>query len=406
MNQNFSKAHGADLAVKFCGVDFPNPFVLGSGPETDTPEKVIRAFDRGWGGAILKTISVDPNAHTQVTPRFGAAKIESKIIGFTNMEVSSTHSLDWWAETVYKIKAEFPDRPIFASIMRTANRNEDDWIMATKMFQEAGVDGFELNFSCSHAFHAQGGGASIGKDPKATAMITKWVKSVATKPIVTKLPAITSYIGDVAKAAIDSGANGITAINSVPGIAGLDLETLDPIPSIDGFSSFTGYSGQAIRPIALRCVGEILRVVDTPIMGCGGMWDWKDCAQFILMGCSLTQLCTAPMFQGFDMVTRLIDGLGKYLAGKDMSSVNELIGLGYKKYIDHGDLSRDYHMKAKIDRSKCIDCHKCFHACQDGTMAAIDLDAENRTVISERCVGCGLCPQVCPIPGCITLKRV
>ncbi len=106
------------------------------------------------------------------------------------------------------------------------------------------------------------------------------------------------------------------------------------------------------------------------------------------------------------MVTRLIDGLGKYLAGKDMSSVNELIGLGYKKYIDHGDLSRDYHMKAKIDRSKCIDCHKCFHACQDGTMAAIDLDAENRTVISERCVGCGLCPQVCPIPGCITLKRV
>ena len=93
--------------------------------------------------------------------------------------------------------------------------------MATKMFQEAGVDGFELNFSCSHAFHEKGGGASIGKDPQATAMITGWVKSVATKPIVTKLPSITSYIGDVAKAAINAGADGVTAINSVPGIAGV-----------------------------------------------------------------------------------------------------------------------------------------------------------------------------------------
>ena len=147
-------------------------------------------------------------------------------------------------------------------------------------------------------------------------------------------------------------------------------------------------------------------MVDIPIMGCGGMWDWKDCAQFILMGCSITQLCTAPMFQGFDMVKGLIDGLGKYLAGKGMASVNELVGLGYKKYIDHGNLSRDYHMKAQIDRDKCINCHKCFFACRDGTMHAIDIDEENKTVISGRCVGCGLCPQVCPIPGCITLKRV
>ena len=400
-----AKSFGTDLTTNFCGVTFPNPFVLGSGPESDTPEKVLRAFDRGWGGAILKTISVVPQSHTHVTPRFGTAKIGNKVIGFTNMEVSSTHDLDWWVETVHKIKKEFPDRPIFGSIMRTANRNEDDWIMATKMFQEAGVDGLELNFSCSHAFHAQGGGASIGKDPEATKMIAGWVASVAKVPFVAKLPSITSYIGNVAKAALDAGACGVTAINSVPGIVGLDLDTLDPQPCVDGYSSFTGYSGQAIKPIALRCVAEIQRVVDTPIMGCGGMWNWEDCAEFILMGAAITQLCTAPMFQGFDMAKGLIEGLGKYLASKEMTSVDQLLGLGYKKYIEHGDLSRQYKVVAEIDKDKCKNCHKCFYACRDGTGTAIDIGEDGKPFVSDRCIGCGLCPLVCPFDA-IKLKRV
>ena len=184
MYKDFHGTHGVDLGMNVCGMQFPNPLILASGPETDSAEKVLHAFECGWGGAILKTVAMDLNAHTNVTPRFNTVKVDGRPVGFANMEVSSTHDLEWWAEVVQRIKREYPDRPILASIMRTSNRNEDDWVRAAKVFTEAGVDGFELNFSCSHAFHAEGGGASIGKDPAVTEMITRWVRSATDKPII------------------------------------------------------------------------------------------------------------------------------------------------------------------------------------------------------------------------------
>lgn len=102
---------------------------------------------------------------------------------------------------------------------------------AAKVFTQAGVDGFELNFSCSHAFHSAGGGASIGKDPAATEMITKWVRSATDKPVIAKLASITSYIWDIAAAAMRGGADGVSAINSVPGISGFNLTPWNPIPT-------------------------------------------------------------------------------------------------------------------------------------------------------------------------------
>lgn len=173
------------------------------------------------GGAILKTISMAPERHTPVTPRFGRYMFGRHLIGLTNMEISSPYPLEWWTEAVRRIKAEFPDRPLFASNMRTEDRTERDWVRATEAFQDAGVDGIELNFSCSHAFHTKGGGASIGKDPKATRIIAGWVVSVAKVPVVAKLTSATSDIGRIAKAAAKSGVRGITAINSVPGIEGM-----------------------------------------------------------------------------------------------------------------------------------------------------------------------------------------
>ncbi len=404
MYNDFRGTNGVDLGVNICGVDFPNPLILASGPETDSAEKILRAFDKGWGGAILKTISMDLAAHTNVTPRFYTYKIGGKMAAFTNMEVSSTHGLDWWAEVVYRIKKEFPDRPIFASIMRANNRKHSDWIDATKAFTQAGVDGFELNFSCSHAFHANGSGASIGKDPEATRTIAGWVRSATDLPIVAKLPSITSYIWDVAKAAMEGGANGITAINSVPGIAGFDLDTMEPYPNVGGFSSFTGYTGQAIKPIALRCIGEILTRVDVPMIGCGGIWDWKDCIEFTLMGSSGLEVCTAPMFKGFAMASDLIEGMSEYLAGKGYHSLDDIRGVGLRKFKDHGDLSRDYHVKASIDHDKCRACGLCYHACQDGTGDAIEAGPDGKMFVTDRCIGCGLCPHVCPF-GCITLER-
>ncbi|MDR3590984.1 MAG: NAD-dependent dihydropyrimidine dehydrogenase subunit PreA [Negativicutes bacterium] len=395
-----------DLTTDFCGVRFPNPFILASGPVTDTPEKVIRAFRMGWGGAILKTISMEPEKHTQVKPRFGRVKHGADTIGFTNMEVSSTHTLEWWVETVRKIKREYPENPIFASIMRTSSRTRQDWVTATEAFQDAGADGIELNFSCSHAFHSGGGGASIGKDPDATKTIVEWVMSVARVPVVAKLTVATSYIAQIAQTAIKAGANGITAINSVPGVAGFDLDTFTPSPAVDGFSSFTGYSGPAIKPIGLRCVGEILRVNSVPLMGCGGIWNWRDAAEYMLMGANAVQLCTAPMFQGFDMIDGLTKGLTQFLAGRGLAGPGELVGAGLPSYKEHSLLSKAYSVVAEIDQAKCIKCQACYRACRDSANEAIAWSDEGPSIVSERCIGCSLCRQVCRQKGCISMVQV
>jgi dihydropyrimidine dehydrogenase (NAD+) subunit PreA len=396
-----------DLSVEFCGLRFLNPFVLASSPITDTASKVLRAFRAGWGGAILKTMSMTPKRHTQVTPRFGRLVHEGRVIGFTNMEVSSSHSLDWWTQTVRQIKEEFPDRPLFASILRTEDRTERDWIEATEAFQNAGIDGIELNFSCSHAFHKRGGGASIGKDPRATKLIAGWVMSRARVPVFAKLTAATSDIGKIAKAAVKAGVQGITAINSVPGVEGIDLETLIPRPTVDGYSSFSGLSGPAIRPIGLRAVGEVKRAVSVPIMGCGGVWNWQDAIHYLAMGASTVQVCTAVMFKGFDIIKGLKEGLSGYMAKKKVSCVADLIGQSFPRYVDHGALSRDYKVVAWIDSNLCKKCRLCQAACRDAASDAVILSEEGTAfVVPDRCIGCGLCQQVCAQPGCITMERI
>jgi dihydropyrimidine dehydrogenase (NAD+) subunit PreA len=329
------------------------------------------------------------------------------VIGFTNMEVSSPHPLQWWVEAVRRIKREFPDRPLFASIMRTEDRTERDWVIAAQAFQKAGVDGLELNFSCSHAFHAKGGGASIGKDPEATRIISGWVVGAARVPAVAKLPVVTSDIGQIASIAVKAGIKGITAINSVPGVEGIDLETMTPCPTVNGLSSFTGYSGPAIKPVGLRCVGEIKRAVSIPLMGCGGIWDWKDAAEYLAMGAALVQLCTGPMFQGFDMVRGLIDGLSRFLERKEYPGVSDLIGLAFPKYVNHGELPRDYRVIAQFDLTKCKKCRQCYFACRDGANEAITIGPDGApSVQPEQCIGCSLCQQVCRQTGCITMRQV
>lgn len=404
MDQSISGTRNIDLRTEVCGIQFPNPFLLGSGPVTDSAEKILRAFSCGWGGAVLKTVTTDPQAHTNVTPRFAAVRTNGKISGFTNMEVSSAHPLDWWLEVVHKVKREFPDRPILASILWTSSRSAEDWISTARAFTQAGVDGFELNFSCSHAFRSDGGGAAIGKDPEATRMIASWVRSATDLPVFAKLPAMTSYIWEVADAAILGGASGITAINSVPGIAGFDLDTMRPYPAVGGQSSFTGYSGQGIKPIALRCVGELTTRSDVPVFGCGGAWRWEDCVEFLLMGAAAVQLCTAPMFQGFDMIHGLLEGVCGYLEDKGIPRLEELRGRGLQYMVDHGALSREYSIRASVDAARCRGCGICARACRDGAGDAIEL-RNGKAHVTERCIGCGLCPLTCPA-GCITLEQI
>ena len=144
--------------------------------------------------------------------------------------------------------------------------------------------------------------------------------------------------------------------------------------------------------------------MEVPVVGCGGMWNWQDCVEFLLMGCYATQLCTAPMFKGFAMARDLVEAVPRYLADKNFSCLDDIRGKGLARFMDHGDLPRDHKIQAYVDAEKCRGCEICYHACQDGTGNAIEM-RDGKAFVTDRCIGCGRCALVCPA-NCITLKHV
>ncbi len=393
-----------DLSLEFCGVKFPNPFTLAAAPTTDSAEMVARAFEAGWGGAILKTTSVETEVVELVYPMMSGIDLEDKkLMGLQNIDLISERHIDEVEKDVKALKKEFPDKVVAASIM---GAKKEDWQQLVRRLEAAGVDLIECSFSCPHGMPERGMGSTIGQDPELTERTARWVKEAATRvPIVIKLTPQIADITSAARAVKRSGADGVCAINTLKSMIGVDLETFIPYPNVGGYSTYGGYSGPAIKPVTLRCVAEIAKSVDIPIAAVGGISTWSDAVEFLLLGATNIQLCTAVMHNGFRIIEDLIDGLSVYLEEKGMNSVKELVGKALPYIADHSKLSRDYKVVSTVNRETCVKCDVCYIACMDGAHQAIDLDEMRIPVINEdKCKGCGMCETVCPVEECITLK--
>ncbi len=393
-----------DLSLEFCGVKFPNPFTLAAAPTTDSAEMVARAFEAGWGGAILKTTSVETEVVELVYPMMSGIDLEDKkLMGLQNIDLISERHIDEVEKDVKALKKEFPDKVVAASIM---GAKKEDWQQLVRRLEAAGVDLIECSFSCPHGMPERGMGSTIGQDPELTERTARWVKEAATRvPIVIKLTPQIADITAAARAVKRSGADGVCAINTLKSMIGVDLETFIPYPNVGGYSTYGGYSGPAIKPVTLRCVAEIAKSVDIPIAAVGGISTWSDAVEFLLLGATNIQLCTAVMHNGFRIIEDLIDGLSVYLEEKGMNSVKELVGKALPYIADHSKLSRDYKVVSTVNRETCVKCDVCYIACMDGAHQAIDLDEMRIPVINEdKCKGCGMCETVCPVEECITLK--
>lgn len=393
-----------DLSVNFCGLHFENPFMLSSAPPAGTGEMIRRAFEAGWGGAVTKTLAVEPTAN--VRPRFAKLVFEDKrMIGFKNIELISDRPLDYWLPEIERTKKEYPDKILFASIM--AAMSASDWQTVARKVQDAGADAIELNVSCPHGMPERGMGMAIGQDPELTTMVTKWVKEVAEVPVVVKLTPNVTDLPLVARAIEKAGADALSGINTVLGFMGIDLETLEPKPSVNGQGAFGGCCGPAMKPIALRCVAQMAQSTKLPISGIGGISTWQDAAEFMMVGATTLQLCTAVMFNGYRIVKDLKSGLSNYLARKGFSSARDIIGLMLPKLGPLERLDFTYRVIAEIDKDKCIRCGLCYLVCEDAGYQAIDLDEERWPVVDEdKCDGCSLCFHACPVWDCIRMKRV
>ncbi len=406
----------ADLRVKFCGLESPNPFWLASGPPANTGGQVMRAFDAGWGGAVWKTIG-EPIVNT--SSRYGAIDLNGvKMMGLNNIELISDRPIEDNLREIAEVKKRYPKHLVIASLMVESKR--ESWHEMVRRAEDAGSDALELNFGCPHGMSERGMGAAVGQVPEYTEMITSWVKEAAKTPVIVKLTPNVTDITRIAQAAERGGADAVSLINTINSIMGVDLETFAPRPEVAGKSSHGGYCGPAVKPIALHLVSSVAKKVKIPISGIGGISYWNDAAEHIAMGASTVQVCTAAMHYGFRIVEDMADGLSQYMDSHGFRTIEDFRGRAVPNVMDWGDLDLNYKIIAEIHQDLCIGCQLCYVACEDGAHQCISpytvagngkknvngMGVHVPRIIEEECVGCNLCALVCPVENCITMKQV
>lgn len=243
----------ATLATTVDGLKFANPFVIGSGPPGTNMNVINRAFREGWGGVIAKTISLDSSKVVNVTPRY--AKLKSadgaEVIGWENIELISDRPIEGWLEEFKQVKDAFPEGILIASIMEEFNR--DAWIEIVERCEAAGVDAFELNFSCPHGLPERKMGAAMGQDPDVLNEVCSWVMSAAKIPVWAKMTPNITHIEDPSRAALSAGCNGISAINTIRSVMGVNLETLRPEPTVEGYTTRADTHPKPFGPSRSAC---------------------------------------------------------------------------------------------------------------------------------------------------------
>ncbi len=397
-----------DLSVDCGGIKSPNPFWLASAPPSNSAYQNCKAFEAGWGGTVWKTIG-DPVMN--VCNRYGGMDLNGKkIVGLNNVELISDRPIELNLKEIAETKRLFPDRAVVVSLM--VESKKEAWHEIVKRTIDTGADGIELNYGCPHGMSERGMGAAVGQVPEYCKMITEWVMEVSTIPVLVKLTPNVADMRFPARAAKQANASGLSLINTINSIIGIDLDTLKILPSIAGKSSHGGYAGPAVKPIALHHLSQVASdpEINLPISGIGGISTWRDALEFILLGASSVQLCTAVMHYGFRLIDDLVEGLSNWMESKGYSTIDEIRGKTLEQIDNFGNFNLLHKTVARIDQSKCIHCNLCYISCEDGAHQAIDLKQINghseTTVKEEECVGCCLCYLVCPVEDCISMARV
>jgi dihydropyrimidine dehydrogenase (NAD+) subunit PreA len=398
---SWKMVNAPSLDIDFCGIHCENPFFLASSAVCTNYEMVARAFDAGWAGVFYKTICM--KEIKEVSPRFDAMHnngTHGDFYGFRNMEQLSENPVEMDFDILHRLKQNYPTKIVIASIM---GQTEEEWARLAKMAEEAGCDAVELNFSCPQMKH-EGMGSDVGQSPELVKKYTACVKQSVCIPVIPKMTPNITHIAEPAAAAIEGGADAISAINTIKSV------TMTFDAEVSGQRTISGYSGRAVRPIALRYVLELAKMqpVKKELSGIGGIETWRDALEFIQLGCSNVQVCTSVMQYGYRIIEDLTLGLQRYMLKRNIAHLQELVGERLDKFMHPDSLDRDTIIYPKFDKELCVGCGRCEISCSDGGHQAIVFDYESRRprLVGTKCVGCHLCRLVCPAGAIGMAKRV
>lgn len=377
------------LKTDFCGIPVENPFFLSSSVVASTYDMCARAFDAGWGGICFKTVSL--MTFNERSPRFSAIKENNKLIGFKNIEQLSDHTLIENINIFKELKKNYPNKFILVSIM---GRNEEEWAYLTKALNDSGADALELNFSCPNMVEGQTG-SDVGQVPELIEKYCRIVRENTKLPFIAKLTPNVTKIEEGAEAAIRGGADGVAAINTIKSLIEVDINPNNGIYE----ASIGGYSGKAVKPIALRFTAELALdeiLNNKHISSMGGIETWRDALEFIVLGADSIQVTTAVMQYGYRIIDDIKDGIALYLMNHGFNSIKEIKKSTLKGILPTEELDRSYIIYPKFIRENCLECQRCYISCMDGGHQAIEIKDGKPTLDAKKCVGCHLCVLVCP----------
>jgi dihydropyrimidine dehydrogenase (NAD+) subunit PreA len=354
----------ADLSTLFTGLKFENPFLLASAPPTESDANIIRAFETGWGGVVTKTIGLHPvtnvkgpktkflRAENNGTRLSMNKRPDTTLMASWNWELISDKPLDWWIGKLARIKQQFPNRMLVASIMAGSGNDKElhNWQTLAKACQDEGADALELNFSCPHMDRVDMG-SNVGKDKVLCSVVTQAVKEVATIPVWVKLTPATSNIVEEATATFLGGADAICSSNTWPSLPLIDPQTLDFEMNVEGFVSSGGLGGPAILPLSMAKMAQMTRAFpDSEFSGIGGVSTFEHALNYFLLGCGTVQVCTAAMLDhaiGPNVIKALTSGMSEFMEKRGFASLADFRGLRRDKIVAHSQIKRpetaDYH---------------------------------------------------------------
>ena len=402
-------APAADLSIDFCGIRCENPFFLASSAICTDYDMVAAAFEAGWAGVFYKTIC--KGDIEEVSPRFDAVSNANRSFsGFRNMEQLSENTVEHDLDVFRRLKANYPTKIVVASIM---GNTEEEWIELAHLVEDAGADAIELNFSCPQMKIA-GMGSDVGQNSELCMHYTAYVKQAVKIPVIAKMTPNITHISQPALASYMGGADAISAINTIKSV------TMSTEAEVTGKRTISGYSGKAVKPIALR---YILEMSSNPMLthrlpghqdygalqlsGIGGIETWRDALEFMQLGCQNVQICTAVMQYGYRIIDDLKDGLMRYMTDNNISHLNDLVGSELPSFVRPSEMDRTTKVFPLFHRDQCLHCGRCYVSCRDGGHQAIEF-GEDRTphLIGKKCVGCHLCRLVCPADAIGMAKRM